>query len=84
MSNQENELSGEALKIWNEIRSVELDLFNLPNQTVEKNVHPLPIDDSVLYLTIPVPAAYPALDTALNSKFDIEMVGKWYVVKRKV
>lgn len=79
-----SEDKSEATKIWEEIKDVQLDLFGLPDQTVQKNCTPVPVEDSKLYLLIPVSAAYPALDVALSKNFTIEMVGKWYTVSRKV
>lgn len=76
------DLDGESLKIWNEIKDVQLDLFSLPNQTVAKHCNPLPIDPSRLYVTIAATAALPALDIALPN-FNIEAVGKWIVISRK-
>ncbi len=77
------ELSGEAAKIWEEIRYIELDLFGLPEQTVEKHCKPVPVGQNELYVTIAVQAAYAALDVAVSKNFDIEPVGKWYILKRK-
>ena len=76
------ELDGESLKIWNEIKSVQLDLFSLPDQTIAKYCNPLPIDPNSLYVTITATAVLPALDIALPN-FNVEAVGKWIVISRK-
>ncbi len=76
------ELDGESLKIWNEIKGVQLDLFSLPDQTVAKYCSPLPIDPTRLYVTITATAVLPALDVAL-SNFNVESIGKWIVISRK-
>jgi hypothetical protein len=76
------ELDGESLKIWNEIKNVQLDLFSLPDQTVAKYCNPLPIDPNSLYVTITATAVLPALDIALTN-FNVEAVGKWIVISRK-
>ncbi len=83
-NNMSVELSGEAAKIWEEIRYVELDLFGLPDQTVEKHCKPAAIASDVLYVTIDVSAAFAALDVALSKNFTIESVSKWYTIARKV
>lgn len=75
--------SSEADKIWEEIKGIQLDLFSLPDQTVEKHCKPATIDPGKLYLTISASAVFPALDEVLKDKFEIEQVGKWYVVSRK-
>jgi len=78
------DLTGESAKIWEEIKHVELDLFGLPDQTIEKNCTPLNITPDKLYVTVPASAIFAALDVALAKNFDVEQVGKWYTISRKL
>ncbi len=77
------ELEGDAKKIWDEIKNVQLDLFSLPDQTVVKYCHPLAVAPDCLYITISATAVLPALEIALP-KFKVEAVGKWIVISRKI
>lgn len=76
-------LSGESEKIWNEIKDIQLDLFGLPDQTIEKVCIPVDIEPSALYIQSNVGAVYAALEGALGKDFSIEMVGKFWVLNRK-
>lgn len=79
----ENLVTGKALEIWNNIKDMKLDLFSLPNQTVSLYAKPIPISDDVLYLEYKVPAFFPALENVVYSKYEVEMSGKWLIVKKK-
>jgi hypothetical protein len=52
--------------IWNRIKGLQLDLFALPDQIIEKNVHRVNITDDKLYLTLKAPAVLPAIEAALS------------------
>jgi len=75
-------ISGEALKIWNEIKSKKLDLYALAGQTVENNTDPLPISESELCLSAKSPAVLTALETAIGNKFVVEQNLRFITVKR--
>lgn len=76
-------LTGESEKIWNEIKDIQLDLFGLPDQTIEKVCIPVDVEPSSLYIQSNVGAVYAALETVLSKNFSIEMVGKFWVIARK-
>jgi len=73
----------EAEKIWKEIHAVELDMFSLPGQTVEKYCKPAIVEPSKCYVNTSVQAVYPALETALGKKFNVELTTKFIVISRK-
>ena len=73
----------EAQKIWSEISGVELEMFSLPGQTVEKYCKPVTVEPTKLYVTATVQAVFPALETALRKKFTVEMAQKFIVIARK-
>ena len=82
-NNEKPLLFGESDKIWQEIKGLQLNLFGLPNQTIEKNCVPQLVEPSKLYLIISSGAVYPALDEILSSKFNLETISKYIVVSRK-
>ncbi len=73
----------ESQKIWDEIKEVNLNMFALPGQTVEKYCTPYMIEPSKCYVTVKVTAALVALEEALLKKFNIEVEGKFIVITRK-
>lgn len=73
----------EADKIWKEIKDKDLGLFSLPGQTVEKYFTPITVEPTKAYLTFGTSSAFPALETVLGDKFEIEQAGKYVTVKRK-
>jgi hypothetical protein len=67
--------------IWEEIKDKQLEMFALPKQFVHMYCNPIPIDPGAkLYLTYTVPAALPALETALAGKYNVERVDKYICV----
>jgi hypothetical protein len=75
-------VSGEALKIWEEICNKPLELYGLPGQTVKNNTDPLPISETELCLSAKSPAVLPALETAIGNKFVVEQNLRFITVKR--
>ena len=73
----------EAMKIWDEIKDLTLDLYSLPNQIVSSYFTPFMIEPSRLYLTMKASAALAALEEELAGRFTVEMVDKFIVVARK-
>jgi len=63
------ELQGTAKKIWDRIKDLQVDMFSLPNQHVNKYCSPLPISDTELYVQSSTSAFLPSLEECLN-KFD--------------
>lgn len=56
-----------ALKIWNKIKDIDLELFALPDQVVSKNADPvLSISDTELHLLLKSQAALPQLEEKLD------------------
>jgi hypothetical protein len=72
----------EAQKIWNEIKSVPIQMFGLPNQVVEMHAQPATIEPSKLYLTIKASSTLPALETALAGHFNVELADRFLIVSR--
>jgi hypothetical protein len=56
-------------EIWEEIKNLHIDLYALPNKTVEDCVSMKPIPGDVLFLKPKVPAALTALESALGKKY---------------
>ena len=72
----------EAEQMWNEIRHLPIQMFGLPNQTVEQHCSFYAIDPNQLYLTIRSSATLPSLETAIAPRFVVELVDRFVVVKR--
>ena len=51
--------------IWDKISSVELDLFALPQQTLEKHAKRFKVTDNEVHLKIKTSAVLPALEEAV-------------------
>ena len=68
-------------KIWEHIKNVQLDLFSLPNQFVNKHCTPTTVEPSKLYLTLSTPAVLPALEEALKGHYSVYLLEKWTVVE---
>lgn len=81
MENENN--MTEAAKIWEEIKGVQLDMFALPDQTVEKYCKPFMVDPTKLFVTLSASSAFTALESALGKKFTFEQAGKFIVISRK-
>lgn len=73
----------EPQKLWNEIKGKQLDLFGLPNQTIEQYSNPVEIDGVRLFLSFTVQAFLPALEEALGPKFSVERSNKYLIVTKK-
>lgn len=72
----------EAEKIWHEIKEKSIDMFALPNQTVQKYCKAVPIEPTKLYVIPSAASVLPALETALGNKYVVEVVDKYFVVSR--
>jgi len=59
-----------AQEIWEEIRGLAIEMFALPNQTVENHCVPVQVDPSKLFLTIRSSATLPALEECLKQHSD--------------
>jgi len=79
----EKKVVTEAEKIWNEILNVQLDMFSLPEQNVQKYCKPVAIEPTKLYVTSSVQSVVPALEAAIGKKFDIEVAQKFIIISRK-
>lgn len=69
-----------AEKIWNSIKNEKLEMFALPKQLVNMYCEPINIEPTKLYLKFTVPALLPALETALNDRYSVELVDKYICV----
>jgi len=80
-NNKEKET--EADVIWEEIKNKTLDLYGLPNQTVEGHVKKLAVPGNELLLKMNASAVLPALEAAIAPKFEVEMSENYVIVRRK-
>ncbi len=86
MENKENKVKGEskvkttAEKIWDEIKDKQVNMFALPNQSVNKYLTPVSIDPNKLYVTFTVTAILPALESALGSQYKVEPAGRFLTI----
>ena len=80
----EPQLDTEAGKIWQEIKDLEIEMFALPDQKVNKYCVPINIEPSKLYLRISATSVLPSLETACGKKFTVELVDKYVTVSRAV
>lgn len=71
-----------ATVIWNEIKDKKIDVFALPNQSVEKYCTPVTIEPSKLYLTVKASAVLPALESALGPTYHIEQASKYFIISK--
>lgn len=69
-----------AERIWNHINGLPLEMFGLPNKKVSDYCTPVSVEPSKLYLTARASAVLPALETALQHHYVVELAGKWIVV----
>lgn len=73
--------STQAQQIWAEIQGKPLEMFALPAQTVAKYCTPVTVEPSRLYLDYKgVGAVVPALESAIGSKFAVELMDRFVVV----
>ena len=74
----------EAEKIWQEIKDLTIDVFGLGGQTIKDYVvgAPAVIEPTKCYLVLKVPAALPALETAVGKKFVVAASNKFISVAR--
>lgn len=72
----------ESDKIWEEIRSLPIQMFGLPNQLVAMHCQPVPVEPSSLYLMIRSQAVLPSLEAAIGNDYTVELVAGYVVVKR--
>lgn len=83
MSSEEKPALTNAEEIWNEIKDVQLNMFSLPDQTVEKYCTVIPVEPSKLYLTIKVSSVFAIMEDVLGKKFEFIPAGKFILVSRK-
>jgi hypothetical protein len=80
----------DAGDIWNDIKSMVIDMFALPDQVVEMHCTPVPADPNRLFLTTASTAVLPSLEAAINRdargqfqhRFNVELVDKFVIVSR--
>lgn len=73
-------MTSESEKIWEEVRNVKVDLWGLPNQTVEGAVHYLNVPGRDLLVKPKAGAALPQLELALGNKFTITQSASGYLI----
>jgi hypothetical protein len=74
--------------LWEKIKGLDLNLFGLPGQTLEKNAERFEIDPDAVYMVIKTGAVLPALEEALQrvdpgrgKRFDLNQVDRYTVLK---
>lgn len=72
----------EAQKIWDEIKDKPIAMYALPNQIVSQHCAPVTVEPSKLYLTIRSSATLPSLETAIGTKFSVDLADKFVIVAR--
>lgn len=80
----EDAAESQSLKIWNQIKDIDLELFALPGQTVEKHASPvLDMSKTELHLLLKTSAALPVLEEVVR-KFGlvVDRKEKFVVVKK--
>lgn len=72
-----------AEKIWDDIKNVELPLFALPGQTVDKHCEFVTVEPTKLYMVSSVGSILPALEEVFNKKYSFELAQKYIIVSKK-
>ena len=75
----------ESDKIWDEIKNLSIDMFALPNQTVQQHIVPLQVAGKELLVKLVSTAALPALEEAINrygKKYTVTVAEGYVVVTR--
>lgn len=71
-------------QIWEEIKGLPIEMFALPDQTVEQYCSPQPlIDPSRLYVLLRTSSVLPSLEESVKKGFTVEMADKWAIVTRR-
>jgi len=71
-----------AGEIWKEIKDKSIDMFALPEQTVQMHCHPMFVEPEKLFLTLNSSAVLPSLEAALGKKYSVELNDKYTIVSR--
>jgi hypothetical protein len=71
-----------AEKIWDEIKEKNVEMFSLPPQPVSSHCSPIAIEPTKLYLQYKASSLITALETALGSKYSVNLSGKFITVSR--
>lgn len=73
--------------IWDQIKNLEVNIYSLPNQTIEKHVQREKIAEDLVHLRLKSPAILPAMEEALGrvkladgERFDISQQKNFTVV----
>lgn len=76
-----------ADQIWEKIKDIDLQLWALEGQTLEKNATRVPVDDEKLYLLLKAGAVMPVLEEALRKKkfdkdrtYEVSTVSRYCVI----
>lgn len=72
----------EAQKIWDEIQNLQIQMFGLPEQTVNLHCTPITVEPTSLYLITRSSATLPSLEAAIGPGFTVELADKFVVIKR--
>lgn len=75
----------QAVRIWNEIKDLRLEIFSLPNQIVSnyyKRIDVVP-DKCYLVALTNATSVLPCLETAIGNKYLVEQVDKFTIIAPK-
>lgn len=70
----------EADKIWLAIKDLSIQMFALPDQTVEMHCAPVTVEPSKLYVVIRSSATLPSLEAAVAPRFQVEQADKFIII----
>lgn len=72
LANEEVKKISEAEEIWEKVKNIDLGLFGIPGQTVNKYCTPMNIDEKACYLKYKVSSVLPVLEENVRSLgFDV-------------
>jgi hypothetical protein len=72
----------ESEKIWEEIRGAQVNMFCLPDQTIEKYCRFLKVEPNRCFVEPKIAAILPAMEDALRGQFNVELAGKYLIITR--
>lgn len=73
--------------IWNQIKNIKVDIYALPNQTLEKHVERVKVSDDSVHIKLNSPAILPAMEEAMSKivmakgeRFDISAQKNYTII----
>ena len=72
-----------SAKIWADVQHLDLKMYGLPNQPINKFCNANFADPLKLRLTYSTSMVVPCLETALNGRYELEVVGSYIELSPK-